>query len=138
MSGFNDQIISEFRANGGRVETGGFGSSLVLLHTIGAKTGEERISPVMAIAPDAASWLIVASAAGAPRNPAWYSNLRANPEVAIESGSDVVEVLATELTGSEYDDAWNAFVSRSPGFDDYKKRVNGARHIPVLRLTRRS
>jgi deazaflavin-dependent oxidoreductase (nitroreductase family) len=136
MTDFTGQIIAEFRANGGQVSTGGFGSSLVLLHTVGAKTGVERVTPVMAMKADD-SWLIVASAAGAPQSPAWYFNLLSTPEVTIEAGSETVEVVATPLSGTEYDETWASIAAKAPGFESYKERVAGARTIPIVRLTRR-
>lgn len=139
MSSFNDQIIAEFRANGGHVTANGFGDSLVLVHSVGAKSGEERVHPLMAIV-DGDTWLIAASAAGAPRHPAWYFNLVANPATTIEIGADgsleTVPVTATVLTGADRDAAWSTFTSRSPGFAAYEERA-GDRTIPVVRLVRR-
>jgi deazaflavin-dependent oxidoreductase (nitroreductase family) len=134
MSSFNDMVIEEFRANGGTVSR--FGSSLVLLHTVGAKSGEPRIHPVMSIAQPDGSWLIAASKAGAPTHPAWYFNLRQNPDATIEVGTETVDVHATEVTDPDYSDAWAQFTTRSPGFADYQVKA-GDRRIPVLRLTRR-
>lgn len=135
MADFNQTIISEFRANGGHVETAGFGDSLVLLHTTGAKSGEPRVNPLMAIATEG-GWLVVASAGGAPRHPAWFHNLIAHPAAAVEIGSgEVVDVVATSLDGSDYDAAWAAFTARSRAFESYAQRA-GDREIPVVRLTR--
>jgi deazaflavin-dependent oxidoreductase (nitroreductase family) len=132
---FNETIINEFRANGGHVETAGFGESLVLLHTVGARSGEERVNPLMAIAEDD-GWLVVASAGGAPRHPAWFHNLIANPAARVELGSgEIVDVVATSLDGSDYDAAWAAFTARSRAFESYRQRA-GDREIPVVRLTR--
>ncbi|MEF2979330.1 nitroreductase/quinone reductase family protein [Subtercola sp. YIM 133946] len=140
MSGFNDRIIAEFRANGGRVETAGFGSSLVLLHTIGAKSGVERISPVMGIPQPDGSWLVAASAAGAPDNPARYANLLGHPEVAVEVGVgdtiETIDVRAEALQGEARDAGWAQFTRRSPGFRDYEAKAGG-RLIPVVKLSRR-
>ena len=133
MSHYNDRIIAEFRENGGRVQN--FGSSLVLLHTVGAKTGEARISPVLGIA-DEDSWLVIASAGGSPRHPAWYFNLEAQPDVAIETPAGVVEVRATTLDEAEYDAAWAMFVARSPAFEQYAGRTDG-RTMPIVRLSPR-
>ena len=130
---FNDRVIAEFRANGGEVTH--FGSDLVLLHTVGAKTGEPRISPVMAIA-DGDAWLVIASAAGQPRHPAWYFNLVAQPQISLEAPAETVDVLATELEGAEWSAAWQAFLERSPGFAQYRERSEG-RDFPIFRLTRR-
>ncbi len=136
MSDWNQQIIDEFRAGGGTVTTMGFGRSLVLVHHLGARSGTERIAPVMAIrsAPD--TWLIAASKAGAPENPAWYHNLRAHPEVEIETPDDgVVPVRAEVLSGAERDAAWDRFTSVAPGFNEYEARTT--RTIPVVALHRR-
>ncbi|WP_066040840.1 nitroreductase/quinone reductase family protein [Herbiconiux solani] len=140
MSDFNQRVVDEFRANGW-VETGGFGSDIVLLHTTGAKTGEPRMSPVMAIR-RGESWIVVASKAGAPENPAWYANLRAHPDAVIEAADDQgqvseVAVTAVDLHGAEYAEAWAAVVARAPGFEGYRERTDGIRTIPVLRLDRR-
>ena len=134
MSGFNDQVIAEFRANGGTVSR--FGSSLVLLHTVGAKSGEPRIHPVLSIAQSDGTWLIAASYAGAPQHPAWYFNLQSTPDATIEVGTETVDVHAADVTDPDYDAAWAQFVARSPGFADYQVRA-GSRRIPVVRLSRR-
>lgn len=131
--GWNQQIIDGFRANGGEVPQ--FGKALVLLHHIGAKTGTERITPVMGIRDDSDTWLIAASKAGAPDNPAWYHNLRAHPDIEIETPDGVVQVHADELVGTDRDAAWNRFTEMSPGFRQYEQ--NTTRTIPVLVLRRR-
>ena len=140
MSDFNEQIIAEFRANGGTVTTAGFGDSLVLLHSTGARTGEERITPLMSIPDDDGSRLIAGSKAGAPDNPAWVANLRAHPQTVIEVGDgsavSIVEVTAQLLEGVERDAAWARFVARSPGFGAYQEKA-GPRIIPVVRLNPR-
>ena len=98
MSDWNQQIIDEFRANGGDVRTNGFGKGLVLLHHRGAKTGAERVSPVAGIRVDPDTWLAAASKGGAPDNPAWFHNLLAHPDVEIETPDDgIVPVRATQL-----------------------------------------
>lgn len=131
---FNDQMIAQFRANGG--EVGGFGRDLVLVHHIGAKSGAERIAPVLGIRSDENTWLIAASKAGAPDNPGWYHNLLANPDVMIETADDgEVAVHVTDLSGPERDEAWQRFLERSPGFRSYEEKTT--RIIPVLALTRR-
>jgi deazaflavin-dependent oxidoreductase (nitroreductase family) len=98
MSDWNDKIIAEFRENGGTVER--FGRSLVVLHTLGAKSGEPRLNPVMGI-PEDGAWLVAATYAGQPMDPAWAHNLRAHPdldlEVPGEDGVDTFAVHAEEL-----------------------------------------
>ncbi len=135
MADFNETIISEYRANGGHVTTAGFGDNLVLLHTVGAKSGEPRVSPLMAIEADG-GWMVVASAGGAPRHPAWFHNLVANPSASVELGSgELVDVMATPLHDADYDAAWAAFTARAPGFESYKQRAAG-RTIPIVKLAR--
>jgi deazaflavin-dependent oxidoreductase (nitroreductase family) len=133
-AGYNQPVIDEFRANGGSV--GHFGRKLVLLHHIGAKSGVERISPVASLKTGPDSWLIAASKAGAPDNPAWYHNLLAHPDIVIETADDGdVQVHATALEGEERDAAWREFTTHNPGFLDYEQKTS--RVIPVVRLTRR-
>jgi deazaflavin-dependent oxidoreductase (nitroreductase family) len=133
VADWNQQIIDEFRANGGTVETNGFGRSLVLVHHLGAKTGTERVSPVANIRQPDGSRLIAASKGGAPDNPAWYHNLLAHPDVTIETPDGVEQVHVTELRGAERDAGWAQFTTMSEGFRSYEQKTS--RVIPVLRLT---
>lgn len=136
MADFNQQVIDEFRANGGDVAIAGFGRSLVLLHHSGAKSGVERVTPVMALpTDDGTGWLIAASKAGAPDNPAWYHNLLAHPDTVIETPEGEVAVHADDLVEAERDAAWARFTAASEGFRQYEQRTN--RTIPVLVLRRR-
>ncbi|CAN5337785.1 nitroreductase family deazaflavin-dependent oxidoreductase [soil metagenome] len=136
MSDFNEQIIAEFRANGGHVTTAGFGSNLILVHSIGAKSGVERVHPLMGIAQPDGSWFIAASKAGAPEHPAWFANLVKHPDVTIETGTRTVDVTASVLEGEDRDSAWVQFTTRSPGFAEYETKA-GDRTIPVVKLTPR-
>ena len=133
---WNQQIIDEFRANEGNIASRGFGRSLILVHHIGAKSGTERVSPVMGLREDEDTWLIAASKGGAPQNPGWYHNLLAHPDVTIETPSGVEDVHVEELKGSERDAAWALFTARSAGFRQYEDRTT--RVIPVLALRRRA
>jgi deazaflavin-dependent oxidoreductase (nitroreductase family) len=131
VSGYNDRVIAEFRANGGEVP--GFGSGLVLVHSTGARSGEPRINPVAAMT-DGGSWLICASLRGAPTNPAWYFNLVAHPDAAIETPHGSVDVHAIELTeDDDYDAAFGRFVERYPRFADYAVTA-APRRMPLFRL----
>lgn len=134
MSEFNDRVIAQFRANRGRV--GAWGTNLVLIHHRGAKTGAERVNPAMSLR-DGDGWLVVGSAAGAPRDPAWTINLRANPRAEVEAVEDgavtTVPVHATELTGQDREAAFARFVQMAPGFADYQAKTT--RTLPVIRLT---
>jgi deazaflavin-dependent oxidoreductase (nitroreductase family) len=135
VSDFNERIIAEFRANHGHVETAGFGDRLAILHSTGARSGEPRVSPLMAL-PTASGWLVAASKGGAPDEPAWAHNLRAHPEVSVETGDGLVDATAVELTGAERDAGWQRFVEASPGFAEYERRTT--RTIAVFALERRS
>lgn len=136
---FNDAIIDEFRANGGAVSRG-FGTDLVLVHSTGAKSGEARVHPVLALR-DGDAWIIAASKGGAPEHPAWFHNLVAHPDATLESpdqrgGIDTVPVRASVLDGAERDAAWARFLARSPAFAQYEERAGG-RRIPVVKLSPR-
>lgn len=130
MTAYNDRVIAEFRSNGGRVE--GYGDSLVLLHSTGAKSGEPRINPVLAIL-EGGSWLVCASMRGASTSPSWFFNLVAHPDASVETSSGSVDVHAIELEDEERDAAFERFVQRSPVFADYRRDA-APRVIPVLRL----
>jgi deazaflavin-dependent oxidoreductase (nitroreductase family) len=131
---WNQGVIDEFRANNGTVSHG-FGRALVLVHHVGAKSGIERVAPLMGIRDDADTWFITASKGGAPENPAWYHNLLANPETTVETPDDgVVKVRAVELKGAERDAAWARFTAHSDGFRQYEQKTT--RVIPVLALHR--
>jgi deazaflavin-dependent oxidoreductase (nitroreductase family) len=132
MSDFNATIIEEFRANDGRVGGNFEGAPLLLLHTRGARTGEPRVHPVMYLL-DGERHLVFASKAGADTNPAWYHNLLAHPDAAIEVGGDQLAVHATELEGAERDRWYAEQARRYPGFADYQRKTS--RVIPVVALT---
>jgi deazaflavin-dependent oxidoreductase (nitroreductase family) len=129
---FNERNIAEFRANHGRVGGQFEGAPLVLLHTVGAKSGKPRTNIMMYLA-DGDRYLIFASKAGAEENPAWYWNLKANPDARIEVGDDTVDVHATELQGPERDEKYALQAERYPGFADYHHKTS--RTIPVVALT---
>ena len=121
----------------GRIrKTGKFGElpSLVLT-TVGSKSGLERTTP-LAYFPDDGGWLIVASFAGAAKNPSWYYNLAAHPEqVSIEFGGRREAVVAEQLHGAERDVAWRRITAASQRFADYQSKTD--RELPVIRLTAR-
>jgi deazaflavin-dependent oxidoreductase (nitroreductase family) len=128
---FNAKIIAEFRANGGRVGGPFAGAPLLLLHTVGAKSGQERVNPVMyrAVGDDLA---VFASKAGAPTNPDWYYNLLANPQVRAEIGTETVAATARVAGPQERDRIWTAHKEANPGFADYEQKTT--RQIPVIIL----
>ncbi|MGH3448442.1 MAG: nitroreductase/quinone reductase family protein [Nocardioidaceae bacterium] len=137
MNGYNDRIIAEFRANEGRVDSAGFGTSLLLLHTTGARSGEPRVTPAMSLR-HGTGWLVVASAKGAAKDPAWAHNLRAHVKISIEAhvdgGAETIEVTATELSGTAYDAAFARFVERAPAFASYQRKAVRTRRLPVFSL----
>ena len=138
VNDFNATVINEFRSNNGHVDTAGFGKNLVLLHTLGAKSGEPRISPLFAL-PDADSWLVIGSYAGSPKTPAWVHNLRAHPEsVAVEApaenGVERLDTAVTEVEGDDWEPAWQKFISASEQFLKYTETAQG-RRFPIFRLT---
>src|ERR1700749_4519983 len=101
-AGFNSQVIDEFRANGGKAGGMFEGMPLLLVHNVGAKSGTEYVTPLVYLA-DGDDYVIFASKGGAPENPGWYHNLKAEPNVSVEVGDRKLEVLATEATGDERD-----------------------------------
>ncbi|HEY5222746.1 MAG TPA: nitroreductase/quinone reductase family protein [Microbacteriaceae bacterium] len=130
---WHDDTVDQFRMTGGTVEY--YGRVLVLLHHHGARSGAERVTPIVGI-PDGDDWLVAASRRGAPKNPAWFYNVLTHPDVEIETPDDgTVGVLATRLLGAERDAAWSRFTSLSPVFAQYQAKTS--RLIPLLRLTRR-
>src|SRR3954447_6971818 len=131
MSDFNTGIIEEFRANEGRVGGQFEGAPVLLLHTVGAKSDEPRVHPMMYLR-DGDRYLVFASKAGADTNPAWYHNLRAHPDAQIEVEDRTVEVHATELVGAERDRWYAEQARRYPGFAEYERKTS--RTIPVIAL----
>lgn len=132
QSDFNESNIAEFRANHGRVGGQFEGAPLILLHTVGARSGKPRTNIMMYLADDE-RYLVFASKAGADENPAWYWNLKANPDARIEVGDDIVDVHATELQGAERDEKYALQAERYPGFAEYERKTS--RTIPVVALT---
>src|SRR5215472_6155574 len=136
MANWNDTIIEEFHSKAGR-GVGPFGDQLILLTTVGARSGRERTSPVM-YHRAGEGYVVVASKAGAPDNPAWYGNLKANPvarvEVGTATGLETFEVRAREAEGEERDRIYADRVAIAPGFGEYQRKTS--RQIPVMILER--
>jgi deazaflavin-dependent oxidoreductase (nitroreductase family) len=128
---WNSGIIREFRANGGKVGGPFEGGTLLLLHTKGAKSGAERVNP-LAYRTEGDALVVFASKAGAPTNPDWYHNLRANPNVTVEVGTDTRDLVARVAEGEERQRLWDAQKRDNPGFADYETKTD--RQIPVVLL----
>lgn len=133
MTDFNTHIIEEFRANQGRVGGPFEGATLLLLTTTGARSGEPRTTPLGVLTIDGTP-VVVASAAGADRHPAWYHNLLKTPEVTVETGTGTYQAVAEAPTGADRDELWAKVVAAEPGFGEYQLKTT--RRIPVVRLIR--
>jgi len=135
MEEFNRGVIEEFRANDGKVGGPFEGAPVLLLTTVGAKSGERRTTPVMYL-PDGERMVIFASLGGAPNNPAWYHNLVANPSTTVEVGPDTVAVEAVVTSGEERDLLFERQAELYPQFADYAQKTT--RQIPVVALVPKS
>jgi deazaflavin-dependent oxidoreductase (nitroreductase family) len=127
----NPEIIEEFRANGGKVGGPFKGATLLLLHTVGAKSGKQRVNPVMFFRIDG-KLIVVGSYAGADVDPAWVHNLRAHSRAHIEIGTESYDVESRELPRGERDAAFDHVVEAAPGFGGYQAKTD--RVIPVFEL----
>jgi deazaflavin-dependent oxidoreductase (nitroreductase family) len=133
MSDWNTRVIEEFRANAGKVGGNFEGAPMLILHTTGAKTGRERVNPLVyqAVGDDLA---IFASKGGAPDNPDWFHNIVAHPDVTVEIGADTVPMRARVAGSDEREPIWSRQKRLMPGFADYE--ANTSRQIPVVVLER--
>ena len=131
VNDWNKKIIGEFRANGGKVGGQFEGAPLLLLHTVGAKTGQARVNPMMYLA-DGDNHVVFASKAGAPTSPDWYHNLVAHPRASIEVGDKTINVVAHVTNGETRERLWSTQKERYPGFADYEAKTD--RQIPVVVL----
>ena len=130
---FNTKIIDEFRTRGGRVGGPFEGAPLLLLHHTGAKSGAERVTPVM-YQEVGDKLAVFASKGGAPTNPDWYRNLLAHPATVVEVGTDSFPVVARVAGDDEREPIWEKQKRDYPGFADYERKTT--RHIPVVILER--
>ncbi|MGV8855807.1 MAG: nitroreductase/quinone reductase family protein [Devosia sp.] len=140
MSDFNEQVIADFNSNGGK--PGGYfkDAPVLLLHTTGAKTGIERTTPLMYLPEGNDIWFVFASYAGAPKDPAWFHNVVAHPDLDISLGDgsriERIAVHARVLEGAERDAVYARQASLFPQFADYAKKTT-RESIPVIELSRR-
>jgi deazaflavin-dependent oxidoreductase (nitroreductase family) len=132
---FNDRIVEEFRTNKGIVGGPFAGAPMLLLTTIGAKSGTHRTNPLVYL-PDGDRFIIFASKGGAPTNPDWYHNLVAHPETTVEVGTETIPVTAVVVTGEERDRLYATQAALRPAFADYEAKTT--RRIPVVALHRRN
>jgi len=136
MADWNAATIQEFHSKAGK-GIGPFGDQLMLLTTVGARSGDEHITPVM-YHRDRERYVVIASKGGAPDHPGWYHNLKANPvarvEVGAETGTETFEVTAREAEGDERDRIYAERVAIAPGFGEYERQTS--RKIPVMILER--
>ncbi|MFE9479852.1 nitroreductase/quinone reductase family protein [Streptomyces spororaveus] len=135
MSSFNHTVIEEFRANAGRVGGPFAGSELILLTTTGARSGKPHTVPLGCVRGDGGGeLLVVGSAAGADRHPAWYHNLLARPLVQVETGAEEYEAVAVPAEGARRDELFARIVRAEPGYGEYQAGTR--RVIPVVALLR--
>ena len=137
MSEFNDwnaKIIEEFRGNQGQVGGQFEGAPLLLLHTTGAKSGVERVNPMMYLV-DGERIFVFASKAGADTHPDWYHNLLKNPDVVVELGTETFDAVAKPLPEDERARIYAIQAERFPGFAEYEAKTS--RTIPVVELIRK-
>ncbi len=131
INAFNTSIIDEFRSNQGKVGGQFANADLLLLTTTGAKSGEPRVNPLAYFRIDG-KLIIIGSFAGAPVNPAWVHNLRANPAARVEIGTDAFDVTAHELPPAERKTLFEKVAAAAPGFAEYQSKTS--RVIPLFEL----
>ena len=129
----NRAVIDEFRTTGGRAGGMFANSPLILVHHRGARSGTQRIAPLVYLAADDRIF-VFASKGGADENPAWYHNLLAHPETTVELGTETFPVVAQELRGHERDHYYAEQSAVQPQFADYQRKTE--RVIPVIELVR--
>lgn len=131
---FNAQIIKEFRENDGKVGGRFEGARMLLLHTTGARSGQERINPLQ-YQQVGDAWAVFASKGGATTHPDWYFNVLANPDLSVELGTETIPVRARIAEGEERETIWTRQKERIPQFATYEETA-GNRTIPVVILER--
>jgi deazaflavin-dependent oxidoreductase (nitroreductase family) len=132
-SDWNTGVVEEFRANAGVVGGPFEGRPLLLLTTIGAKSGNEHTTPLMFL-PDGDRYVVIASKGGAPDDPQWYRNLKVNPDATVELGADRFPVTASIAEGAERDALYAHHAEVYPQFAEYAEQAG--RVIPVVTLVR--
>ncbi len=133
-SDYNTQIINEFRANGGRVGGPWAGTTLILIHHIGARSRAERVTPLGCFSQPGGRFVIVASSGGSPSHPNWYYNLKAHPKITVELGAQTFTVLADELAGAARAELGPKLVAEYPTVGEQQAKTT--RQFAVFLLTR--
>ncbi|GAC1625809.1 MAG: nitroreductase family deazaflavin-dependent oxidoreductase [Ktedonobacteraceae bacterium] len=131
---YNRQLIEEFRANRNKASGPFEGRPLLLLTTLGAKSGQPRTTPIMYI-PDDHRLLVIASNMGAPSHPDWYHNLVTHSEVTVEVGTETFDATAIVMEGAEGERLWSRILELYPFFAEHQAKTT--RQIPVIALQRR-
>jgi deazaflavin-dependent oxidoreductase (nitroreductase family) len=134
VGSWNDKVIAEFRANEGRLGGGFDGAPVLLLHTTGARSGLERVTPMMYLELDGRTY-VFASKAGADTHPDWFHNLVAHPEVVVELGAETFSAIATPVDEPLRTEVYAVQAERNPGFAGYEAKTT--RVIPVVELVAR-
>ncbi len=131
---WNETHVADFRAHGGRITQGPLtGSNLLLLTTTGAKSGEPHVSP-LGFSRDGERWVVVGSNSGYAHDPAWVANIRADPHVGVEVGTEACPAIARITTGDERQRLWEAHKAAIPIFERYETMTD--RELPVVMLER--
>jgi deazaflavin-dependent oxidoreductase (nitroreductase family) len=131
---FNNKIIEEYRANEGRVSGPLAGTPMILIHHIGAKSGIERVTPLACTPQGDGRYVIVASNGGSPTHPSWYYNLKANPRIEVEVGTETYTMVAEELERTARAELWPKLLAMSTSIGEFETKTR--RQIPLFVLTR--
>lgn len=131
---FGDAHVRQYEETAGKVGHDWNGTSCLILHTKGRKSGQTRKFPLI-YGRDGNDWVLVASKGGAPKNPGWYENLIANPDAEIQVWGDVIPVRARTGTAADKQRVWPAMTAQWPDYDKYQ--AGTTRDIPVVLLSRR-
>lgn len=133
---FTENVIAEFRANRGRVGGDLADTPIILIHHIGAKTRTERVTPLAYTSQPDGRLVIASSNGGSPKHPAWYYNLKAQPVIVVELGTETFTALAEEVTGPAHAALWSQLVAASLALGEFQAKT--ARRIPLFTLARRT
>lgn len=131
---FGAEHVRAYRESGGEHGYHWRGTTVLLLTTVGRKSGEQRTTPLIHVTDDG-RWVVIASKGGSPDDPAWFKNLSANPEIEIQVADEVIPVTAEVVEGEERERLWKAMAATWPDYDGYQEKTD--RRIPVVALSRR-